>query len=139
MNKINNLTVNYVEFVPESLTPAILYVSKRYSTAAHLCCCGCGLEVVTPLNAAKWELVDDGDKISLSPSIGNWSFPCQSHYWINQNQVQWASSMSPSQVRLVKARDQRDVEALTSKPRNRIVQFFIDLSKTIKNWFASWG
>ena len=31
----------------------------------------------------------DGRTISLNPSIGNWSYPCRSHYWIKGNRVVW--------------------------------------------------
>jgi hypothetical protein len=34
-------------------------------------------------------MVFDGKTISLDPSIGNWSFPCQSHYWITSSEVRW--------------------------------------------------
>ena len=29
----------------------------------------------------------DGETVSLSPSIGNFQFPCKSHYWIRENRV----------------------------------------------------
>jgi len=31
--------------------------------------------------------------VSLAPSIGNWSFPCNSHYWITGNEVRWAADV----------------------------------------------
>ena len=96
--RLARLEAEFVEFIPEQLAPGVLYVSRRYSTAAHLCCCGCGLEVVTPLNPAKWQLSERGRGVSLSPSIGNWGFPCQSHYWIDGGQVRWAGAMSPAAI-----------------------------------------
>ncbi|WP_189340201.1 DUF6527 family protein [Mesorhizobium sp. M4B.F.Ca.ET.049.02.1.2] len=86
----------------------VIYISRRYSTASHLCCCGCGREVVTPLNPAKWRLVEKDGKVSLIPSVGNWSFPCQSHYWISGNRVSWAPGMAPEVIAAVQARDRRD-------------------------------
>jgi hypothetical protein len=71
----------------------------------HRCCCGCGLEVVTPLNPAKWKLLEDDGKVSLFPSIGNWSFPCQSHYWIDENKICWARGMPKWQIERVRDRD----------------------------------
>lgn len=35
----------------------------------------------------------------LRPSVGNWSFPCQSHYWIDNGRVRWAGRMSARQAR----------------------------------------
>ena len=79
----------FVEDVPEALDEGILYISIRHATAIHKCCCGCQNEVVTPLSPLDWQMTFDGDSISLSPSIGNWSFRCQSHYWIRHNHVEW--------------------------------------------------
>lgn len=75
MTAIKRIQPEVVEYIPERLNPDILYISRRFSTAAHLCCCGCGSEVVTPLNPAKWRLIERGGKVSLTPSVGNWSLP----------------------------------------------------------------
>ena len=95
----------HVEIIPTNLKDGILYISHRYSTAAHLCCCGCSMEVVTPLNKAKWQLAETRGTVSLRPSIGNWSFACQSHYWIDHNRVIWATTMSREQIDRVKQKD----------------------------------
>lgn len=105
------LRAEHVEFIPEELEPGVLYVSQRYRTASHLCCCGCGREVVTPLSPAKWRLIEDDGEVSLSPSIGNWSFPCRSHYWISQGEIRWAGAMSSDQISRVQARDRADAIA----------------------------
>lgn len=108
MTRIDQLTPEFVEYIPERPAPGVLYVSRRYATATHLCCCGCGSEIVTPLNPAKWRLTEDGGSISLHPSVGNWSLPCQSHYWITGNRVRWSAAMAPEVIAAVKARDRRD-------------------------------
>jgi uncharacterized protein DUF6527 len=36
--------------------------------------------------------------ISLFPSIGNWSFPCRSHYWIDGGRVIWADEWSDDMI-----------------------------------------
>jgi hypothetical protein len=79
-----------VEFMPETLEPGVLYVSRKYEVAIHLCACGCGLETVTPIGAGDWTLTVKDSKATLSPSIGNWQFPCRSHYWIRDSAVVWA-------------------------------------------------
>ena len=81
------LTHEFVEFIPDELKEGIVYVSVMFATVAHKCCCGCGREVVTPLSPTDWKLIYDGQSVSLEPSIGNWSFACQSHYWIRGNRV----------------------------------------------------
>jgi hypothetical protein len=100
----------FVEFVPESIDEGKLYISEEYSTAVHKCCCGCGLKVVTPLKANGWRLTRNGDFVTLYPSIGNWSFPCQSHYWIRRNEVQDSYPMTKEEIDAGRRRGERPEE-----------------------------
>jgi hypothetical protein len=95
----------YVEFIPKSLEGGALYISKKYKTATHLCCCGCGTKIVTPLRETEYSLTERGKLVSLSPSIGNWNHPCQAHYWIRDNQVVWGGPMSKAAIRKGRAHD----------------------------------
>jgi hypothetical protein len=88
----------FVEFIPEELKQGTVYISIRFATASHLCVCGCKNKVVTPLTPTDWKLIFDGKTVSLDPSIGNWSFPCRSHYWIRNNHIKWASQWSQAQI-----------------------------------------
>jgi hypothetical protein len=106
--KIKVLRAEYVVSFPAELKEGVLYISEEYSTAAHKCCCGCGEKVLTPLNPAKWRLTKSAAGVSLRPSIGNWKFACQSHYWINDNHVIDAGMMSKQKIEAVKTRDKRD-------------------------------
>ena len=101
------LAHKFVEEIPDDLDAGILYVSMRFGTVVHKCACGCGEEVVTPLGPAEWQLTYDGRTVSLAPSIGNWSFACRSHYWIEGGNVRWARGFSGAEVARVrqKARD----------------------------------
>ena len=92
------LTPQFVKFIPDRLEPGILYISLDFATASHKCACGCGNEAVTPLAATGWKLIFDGT-VSLDPSIGMWSFPCRSHYWIEQNTIVWAPSWSKDRIK----------------------------------------
>jgi hypothetical protein len=94
----------FVEFIPEQLEEGVLYISIPYATAQHLCLCGCSYTVVTPLSLKRWRLTFDGETVSLWPSIGNWSFDCQSHYWIERNQVRWSRRFSQREIEEVWAR-----------------------------------
>ncbi|MFB7085771.1 DUF6527 family protein [Streptomyces sp. NPDC056296] len=85
----------------------VLYISVPYRTCGHLCCCGCGQEVVTPLSPAQWSFTYDGESVSLTPSIGNWSLPCQSHYWIRDGRVRWSRRYSPAEIDRNRDRDRR--------------------------------
>ena len=101
----------FVHRVPDDLVEGILYISIPYATVVHSCCCGCGNEVVTPLGPTDWELIYDGETVSLSPSIGSWSLPCRSHYWIRRNHVRWARAWSVAEIAATRAADRAAKEA----------------------------
>ena len=89
MSKLDTFTPQRVEYIPEELLEGVLYISERFETAVHRCCCGCREEVVTPLGAGGWTLTRDGEVVTLQPSIGNQQFACRSHYWLRANRVVW--------------------------------------------------
>lgn len=98
MRAADTIVHTFVEYIPVELEERTLYVSIPYATATHLCLCGCGSEVVTPLSPTDWRLTFDGETVSIAPSIGSWSLPCRSHYWIRRNGVQWAPQWTPEEV-----------------------------------------
>ena len=105
MRKVDSIAFEFVDVIPEKLKENTLFIAVNYATAVHSCCCGCGKEVVTPLSPTDWKLIYDGVSVSLSPSIGNWSFPCKSHYWIDKNNIVWASQWSHHQISAGRAND----------------------------------
>lgn len=107
MTKIARFGHKFVEQIPERLEEGVLYISIEYATVMHLCACGCGHEVVTPLSPTDWEMTFDGETVSLAPSIGSWSLKCQSHYWIRRGGVRWARWMSPEEIERGRERDRR--------------------------------
>ena len=88
--RTTQLEHTFVAEIPMRLQPGHCYVSFQYTTVAHLCPCGCGHEVFTPLSPTDWALTFNGETVSLHPSISNRLCPNRSHYWIRQNRVQWA-------------------------------------------------
>jgi hypothetical protein len=109
--KSNYLRAEFVEFIPKQLSDGVIYVSQRYRTATHRCCCGCGNEVVTPLGPADWTLQVKNYAVTLYPSIGNWSLPCRSHYFIRNGSIVWAASMTQQEIQRGRVRDRnaRDI------------------------------
>jgi len=101
------LRSQFVAFIPEQLEDGVLYISQRYRTATHRCCCGCGSEVVTPLGPADWTFEVVNGAVTLRPSIGNWSLPCRSHYLIRRSRVVWARDMSRDEIELGRERDRQ--------------------------------
>lgn len=95
----------FVDAIPDRLDDGVLYISIEYATAVHACLCGCGHEVVTPLAPKQWSMTFDGESVSLKPSVGNWSFPCQSHYWIVNNKVHAARRFTRDEIDLLRTED----------------------------------
>lgn len=98
-------THEFVEFMPDEISERTLYVCMQYATAIHRCACGCGSQVVTPLSPTDWQFTFDGRTVSLKPSIGNWNFPCQSHYFITNGRVRWAPTWSREEIDTGRALD----------------------------------
>ncbi len=84
--------------MPKKLEPGLLYVSEQYEVAGHLCACGCGNKVMTPLGPAEWSYEDSSHGPTLTPSIGSWQLPCKSHYWITRGEVSWAGQWSAGRI-----------------------------------------
>lgn len=87
-----------VHYMPKELKPGVLYVSEEFGTAAHLCACGCGSKIRTPLGPTEWTLEETDSGLTLRPSVGNWQQACQSHYWIWRGEVRWSVKWTPEQI-----------------------------------------
>ncbi len=85
------LAPKFVKYIPSTLEEGTIYISREFGTAIHVCVCGCGNQVVTPLSPEDWQLTVQNNSISLYPSIGNWNFKCKSHYWIRNSKIIWVS------------------------------------------------
>ncbi|MDP3796803.1 MAG: DUF6527 family protein [Polaromonas sp.] len=128
------VTHQFVQVVPDKLQEGVLYVSMEYATVIHKCMCGCGKEVATPISPTDWCLTFDGDSISLDPSVGNWSFPCRSHYWIRNNQVLWWDDMPQSLIDAGRARDKRAKTAYYANRSELPVKIAPVLDKSESQW-----
>ena len=84
--------------MPKELKPGILYVSREFGTAAHLCACGCGSKVRTPLGPAAWSVREARRGPTLHPSVGNWQKGCRSHYLIISGNVVWAEQWTDKEI-----------------------------------------
>ena len=134
----------FVDNLPDELEDGVLYISIRYTTAAHNCFCGCGHEVVTPLHPTKWKLSFDGIVVSLKPSIGSWSLNCKSHYWLEDGRICWADTFNEEEIREVQRRDQRAQQNYYAKLPSSAKNESIDVApptlpshwRKIRNWFG---
>jgi hypothetical protein len=139
--KNTSIRPEFVDLIPNHLEEGVLYICERYKTAIHKCCCGCGEEVVTPLSPVDWSIEIGENGVSLSPSIGNWSFACKSHYHIRSNKVIWAARFSQWQIDQVRARDKAHkkayIEAVNQQKslRSRLIALISNIWRAIISWF----
>ena len=96
--KTEHFAQQSVNYMPKLLEAGILYVSEEFHTSAHLCACGCGQKVRTPLGPTEWTIRTDSRGPTLRPSVGNWQLPCKSHYLISNGSVQWSNQWTEKQI-----------------------------------------
>ncbi len=114
---ISSLAHTFVDTIPDHLHDGVLYVSMEFRTTMHLCACACGNPVVLPLRRTAWSLMYDGETVSVRPSVGNWSFACQSHYWIRQGKVVWERQWSAAHIEAGRQRTLEERGALEADER----------------------
>ncbi len=129
------LKYKFIKNIPIAVDDNTLYISCDYRTAIHKCCCGCGNKVITPFSPTDWQLVFNGETISLFPSIGNWSFPCQSHYWIENNTIRFVPRWTKEQIE-----ENREKDALRkAKPYSEKKQINVrPVSHRLWSIFSRW-
>lgn len=119
--RIEKLTLARVKYMPQTLESGILYVSEEFAIAGHLCACGCGQKVMTPLGPAEWQFAERAGFPSLWPSIGNWQLPCRSHYVIREGGIVWAGNWTENQVLAGRAAEERRRDAYyAERQRERV-------------------
>lgn len=106
MTRTERYVAEFVESFPTPMQPGVLYISAMYSTAGHLCPCGCRRKVVTKLSLARWRVIFDGE-VSLWPSIAATGLACNSHYFITRGNVDWRQRLTPIQAERAKETDRR--------------------------------
>jgi len=114
--RIGTIRPVYVDSFPKALEDGVLYISRQFSTACHLCCCGCGTKIVTPIRRTEYSLTDVGGRVSLYPSIGNWNHPCRSHYVIRNGQVMAAGAMRRKEINAGRESDEAEKKIYFSQP-----------------------
>ena len=121
-----------VHYMPKQLESGVLYVSYEFGTAAHLCACGCGSKIRTPLGPTEWSVEETDAGPSVWPSIGNWQLACKSHYVIKRGEIEWANTWSDKQIKAGRSKEVKKREAyyesLNSKNEFKILNW-------LKNFF----
>jgi hypothetical protein len=120
----DRFVVKHVLSIPDQLSPGVIYVSREFETAHHLCACGCGARVRTPLKPTEWRLTETKQGPSLWPSVGNWQKGCQSHYVIRNGRVLWFGQWTQEDIQASRSREAATREAYYAPRR--------------VSWFAKW-
>jgi len=126
-----------VEYMPAKLEPGILYVSEEFGTAAHLCACGCGIKIRTPLGPTEWAVEETAFGPTLWPSVGNWQHACKSHYMITDGEIIWSRQWSDEEV-LAGRRNEEDrriayFESLPTKRLSILQKLWMWIKRLLKN------
>lgn len=108
---MNAIKLKKVHYMPKQLESGILYVSYEFGTAAHLCACGCGSKIRTPLGPTEWSVKETDNGPSVWPSIGNWQLACKSHYVIKNGTIEWANTWTESQIQSGRTKEVKKREA----------------------------
>ena len=87
--KLTSFVPEFHHYIPEEIHEGVLYISLEYDAVIHLCFCGCGKKVHTPLGLNWWVLTKNENGVTLRPSVGSWQIPCRSHYHLTDNVVEW--------------------------------------------------
>jgi len=104
--KMMKIRLERVHYIPKQLEPGVLYVSEEFGAAAHLCACGCGTKVRTPLRPTEWTLEETGGGPTLYPSVGNWQQACKSHYLIRCGEIVWCGEWTPELIAAGRRREE---------------------------------
>ena len=76
--------VHYLPNISE-MKEKIIYISDEYGISGHRCICGCGELTIMPIGKNEWNYqVDESERLSMQPSVGNYQLPCKSHYIIQK-------------------------------------------------------
>jgi len=116
--KTKKYKFKFFKTIPLHLEEGILYISLEYNMVSHLCACGCGTRIDTPLASDEWNLLYDGETITLRPSIGNWDLSCHSHYYITNSiaeQIPFEFNHKPKVKRKNRRQKLKDFAKLTLK------------------------
>lgn len=77
-----------------NLEDGVLYVVDHSPYVQFNCPCGCGGNVMLPTTKHEkgyhgWAYIEEGGKVTLSPSVLSSGFSCRSHYFIRNNRIEW--------------------------------------------------
>lgn len=127
-----------VHYMPKQLKAGILYVSQEFGIAIHLCPCGCGSKIKTPLGPTEWSVKETKRGPSLQPSVGNWQENCKSHYWIIRGEIVWARKWTPERIAAGRhheeARRSAYYDDVSSIRKNKVSRFWDRLKALFERW-----
>jgi hypothetical protein len=132
---MSRILLKLLNHLPIQLEADVLYVSEEFEIAGHLCPCGCGSKIITPLGINEWSLSVIDEKPTLKPSIGNWQLPCQSHYWIRRGEILWSNKWSDDEIESGRLAEEQKRKEYFDK-MERTVMHQIPIWESIKKWFS---
>ena len=101
----------------KDLKPGVLNVSAQLGAVAHLCACGCGSKVRTPLRPTEWSVEETDVGPTLRASVGIWHQACQSHYLMYRGEVIWAEQWTAEQISDGRSREEEHSACVLRRSR----------------------
>lgn len=130
------IRLEHVQYMPKVLEVGTMYVSMEFGTAAHLCACGCGEKIRTPIGPAEWRVEETSTGPTLLPSVGNWQQSCQSHYIIWRGEIQWEGQWTEKQIAVGRIREQMRLSAYCNAQNKKQVLPNTGFNKWINRLFG---
>ena len=129
---MDNIVLQRVVNMPNTFEQGVLYISDEYQIAGHLCACGCGKKVWTPLGTVEWSVMMDKKGPSMRPSIGNGQLNCKSHYVIRNGNILWCNAITDDDTNF-------DLNVAHIRRRNYYKNLFSKqgVLNKIKNWITA--
>jgi len=82
----------YVDRLPmkSEMEAEKVYMAENKTQATHLCPCGCGTEILTPLGRGGYRALENSDEsLTISPQIEH--SPCSNNYKLYKGYVIWTN------------------------------------------------
>lgn len=99
------IELQHVQYMPKTLEPGVLYFAEEFGAAAHLCACGCGTKIRTPIAPTEWAIYEGPKGVTIRPSVGNWQHPCRSHYLITDGEIEWCKEWTEAEIEAGRQRE----------------------------------
>lgn len=84
---MKSFKVKMCDNVPVNMDEGTIYLTFALDWTGHLCPCGCGRQMIIPLDDMRKVTIHDDGTVTFFPSFKN--YKCWSQYVIDHGEVSW--------------------------------------------------